>query len=79
MNMSLTMMNKTQTDCDAHCALLVLELLYQKEMESVRDISRKMCLLQLYAHTADNFNTHIDAFADRIVARADSFIKGKRG
>ena len=73
------MMNKTQTDRDSSCALLVLELQYQKEMESVRDISRKMCLLQLYAHTADNFNAHIDAFADRIVTRTDSFIKGKRG
>ena len=73
------MMKKTQTDCGAGYALLVLELQYQKEMESVRDISRKMCLLQLYAHTADNFNAHIDAFADRIVARTDSFIKGKRG
>ena len=73
------MMKKTQTDCGAGYALLVLELQYQKEMESVRDISRKMCLLQLYAHTADDFNAHIDAFADRIVARMDSFIKGKRG
>ena len=72
-------MSKTQTDCDASCALLVLELQYQKEMESVRDISCKMCLLQLYAHTAHNFNAHIDAFADRIVTRTDSFIKGKRG
>ena len=73
------MMKKTQTDCGAGYALLVLELQYQKEMESVRDISRKMCLLQLYAHTADDINAHIDAFADRIVARMDSFIKGKRG
>ena len=75
----MNMMNKTQTDRDASCALLVLELQYQKEMESMRDISLKMCLLQLYAHTADNFRAHIDAFADRIVARTDSFIKGERG
>ena len=55
------------------------ELEYQKEMESVRDISRKMCLLQIFAQTSDNFNANIDAFADRIVARMDSLTKTKRG
>ena len=55
------------------------ELEYQKEMESVWNISHKMCLLQIFSQTSDNFNTNIDAFADSIVARIHSLTKAKRG
>ena len=61
------------TVSDADWPLPFSELEYRKEMESVQDISRTVCLMQIFAQTSDGFNASIDAFADRTVARKDSY------
>ncbi|XP_076438441.1 HAUS augmin-like complex subunit 5 isoform X2 [Babylonia areolata] len=55
------------------------ELEYQKELEGVRDMGRRTCLLQLYSHTSDNLSANLDAFSDRVLARTDVLVSRRKG
>ncbi|KAL8576941.1 hypothetical protein ACOMHN_041014 [Nucella lapillus] len=52
---------------------------YQKEQEALRDMGRRTCLLHLYSQTSDNFSAALDAFSDRVEARADALLSCRKG